>query len=83
MFGRYSLDYKGLAFAGGKWDEKRYASFKPIGDNILLITDRDYHIEDITHKFIEFVKVSFGEDSLEDNLRFIAKGLGLKGTPER
>lgn len=81
MFGRYSLDYKGLAFAGGKWDEKRYASFKPIGDNILLITDRDYHIEDITHKFIEFVKVSFGEDSLEDNLRFIAKGLGLKGTP--
>jgi len=53
----------------------------PSGDNILLITDRDYHIEDITHKFIEFVKVSFGEDSLEDNLRFIAKGLGLKGTP--
>jgi hypothetical protein len=81
MFGRYSLDYKGLAFAGGEWDDRRYISFKPTSDNVLLITDRDYNIEDITHRFIEFVKVTFGEDSLEENLRFIARSLGLKGTP--
>ena len=80
MFGRYSLDYKGLAFAGGKWDEKRYASFKPIGDNILLITDRDYHIEDITHKFIEFVRYPLVRTAWRTTLDF-CQGLGLKGTP--
>jgi len=79
IFGRYSLDVEGLAYAGGEWDDSKYISFKPIEDNIILITDEDYYIDDITSKFIEFVKAAYGEETLEENLEFIADALGGKG----
>ncbi|HZJ83885.1 MAG TPA: BREX-1 system adenine-specific DNA-methyltransferase PglX, partial [Clostridia bacterium] len=79
IFGRYSVDVDGLAYAGGEWDDKKYKSFKPTSDNVILITDEDYYTEDITSKFIEFVKASFGADNLEENLGFIANALGGRG----
>lgn len=82
MFGRYSLDEEGLIFAGGQWDDSRYTSFKPDKDNVLLITDDEYFKDsqiDIVNRFIEFVKVTFGSDTLEENLQFIADTLGGKG----
>ena len=83
MFGRYSLDVDGLAYAGGKWDGSKYTTFIPDADNVLPITDEEYFTDDIVGRFVEFVKVVYGTDTLEDNLAFIAKALGVKGTSPR
>lgn len=83
MFGRYSLDVDGLAYAGGKWDDSKYTTFIPDADNVLPITDEEYFTDDIVGRFVEFVKVVYGTDTLEDNLTFIAKALGTKGTSPR
>ena len=83
IFGRYSLDEEGLIYAGGQWNPSRYHKFKPDTDNILLITDDEYFKNgqyDIVNRFIDFVEVTFGQDTLEENLQFIADTLGGKGT---
>ncbi len=81
MFGRYSLDKEGLAYAGGDWDDSIYQTFKPDADAIIPITDEDYGFtDDIVERFIDFVRVVYGEDTLEENLEFIAKALGNKGS---
>ena len=81
MLGRYSLDVDGLAYAGGEWDDSKYKTFIPDSDNIIPICDDDYFDDDITGRFVEFVRTVYGEDTLEENLRFIAAALGGKGTP--
>jgi hypothetical protein len=81
MFGRYSLDAEGLAFAGGDWDAGKYTTFVPDKDNILLICDDEYFDDDILGRFVEFVRVVYGADTLEENLRFIAEALGGRGAP--
>lgn len=83
MFGRYSIDSDGLAFAGGVWDKTRYTSFVPDTDNFIPITDEEYFDDDIVGRFVQFVKVLFGEISLEKNLDYIAKALGGKGDTSR
>lgn len=83
IFGRYSLDVDGLAYAGGKWDDSKYTTFIPDADNVLPITDEEYFTDDIVGRFVEFVKVVYGADTLEENLAFIAKALGTKGTSPR
>ena len=40
MFGRYSLDADGLAFAGGEWDESKYNTFPADKDAIIPVCDR-------------------------------------------
>jgi type II restriction/modification system DNA methylase subunit YeeA len=81
MFGRYSLDVEGLAFAGGDWDTGKYTTFVPDKDNILPICDDEYFDDDILGRFVEFVRVVYGADTLEENLRFIADALGGHGAP--
>lgn len=81
LFGRYSLDVDGLAYAGGEWDSSKYQTIIPDADNILPICDDDYFEDDLTGKFVDFVRVVYGEDTLEENLKFIADALGGKGTP--
>lgn len=81
MFGRYSLDTEGLAYAGGTWDTGKYKTFSADKDNILPICDDEYFDDDITGRFIDFVKTVYGADTLEENLKFIADALGGKGTP--
>ncbi|NEZ41027.1 BREX-1 system adenine-specific DNA-methyltransferase PglX [Paenibacillus alvei] len=83
MFGRYSLDVDGLAYAGGDWDESKYSTFIPDKDNIILITDEEYFDDDIVGLFCAFLKETFGESTLEENLEFIAKALGNKGSSSR
>ncbi len=80
MFGRYSLDSDGLIFAGGKWDETRYSSFRVDKDGIIPICDDEYFEDDIVGLFIRFVEHIYGKESLEENLTFIAGALGGKGT---
>ena len=79
MFGRYSLDTPGLAYAGGDWDSGKYHSYIPEDDNILPITDADYFEDDIVMRFVDFVKVVYGEDTLAENLEFIARALYPNG----
>lgn len=81
MFGRYSLDVKGIAYAGGAWDSSKFTTFVPDSDNIIPICDDDYFNDDITARFIEFVMVVYGEETLEANLKFIADVLGGAGSP--
>ena len=76
MFGRYSLDVQGLAYAGGEWDSSKYTNFIPDKDNIIPICDEEYFEDDIVSRFVEFIKVAYGEDTLEENLQFIANALG-------
>ena len=81
VFGRYSLDVEGLAYAGGDWDNSKYITFIPDKDNILPICDDEYFDDDILGRFINFVRVVYGTETLEENLKFIADALGGKGTP--
>lgn len=83
MFGRYSLDVEGLVFAGGAWDTSKYSKFLPDEDNVIPITDRKYMDDDIVERLCEFLKVVYGEKSLDDNLDFIANALGNKGSTSK
>lgn len=82
MFGRYSLDVDGLAYAGGEWDNSKYVSFAADKDNIIPICDDEYFEDDIVGLFVEFVKTVYGADTLDENLKFIADALGGKGQPK-
>ena len=82
MFGRYSPTYDGLAYAGGTWDDSKYNIYKPDADGIIPICDDEYFEDDMMGRFVEFVRVVYGDSSLEDNLRFIANALGGKGQPK-
>lgn len=81
MFGRYSLDEPGLAYAGGEWDASKYSTIIPDKDNIIPICDDDYFDDDITGRFVKWVEIVYGSETLEENLKFIADALGGKGTP--
>ena len=83
MFGRYSLDTEGLAYAGGEWYDSKYDKFKPDANNIIPISDEEYLKDDIIVRLCTWLKVVYGEDTLEENLDFIAKALGNKGNTSR
>lgn len=82
MFGRYSLDVPGLAFAGGVWDAGNYKTFPADADNIIPICDDEYFEDDLASRFFRFVETVYGPDTLSENLRFIADALGGKGNPK-
>ena len=82
MFGRYSLDEAGLAYAGGVWDTEKYKIFPADKDNIIPICDDEYFEDDIVGRFVAFVKTVYGADTLDENLKFIADALGGKGQPK-
>lgn len=83
MFGRYSLDMPGLAYAGGEWDAGKYSSFQPDADNIIPLTDEAYLEDDIVSRLCQWLSVVYGTNTLEENLDFIAKALGNKGSTSR
>lgn len=80
MFGRYSLDVPGIAYAGGDWDASKYTTYQPDKDAIIPICDDEYFTDDIAGRFVQFVEVVYGKNTLEENLRFIADALGGKGS---
>ena len=83
MFGRYSLDVEGLAYAGGEWDSSKYQSYIPDEDNVIPITDEEYLDDDIVSRLCAWLKAVYGADTLEENLDYIAKALGNKGSTSR
>ena len=83
MFGRYSLDVEGLAYAGGEWDDSKYSTYIPDKDNCIPITDDYYFEDDIVKRFADFISAVYGEETLEKNLDYIADALGNKGNTSR
>ncbi|WP_026396240.1 BREX-1 system adenine-specific DNA-methyltransferase PglX [Acetobacterium malicum] len=83
MLGRYSLDIEGLVYAGGEWEADKYTTIIPDKDNIIPITDAEYFDDDMVARLVNFIKVVYGEASLEENLDFIAGALGNKGNTAR
>ncbi len=81
MFGRYSLDREGLILANkGDTIQEFMAkvpvpSFIPDDDNIIPVLEDEYFKDDIVSRFKEFLKVTFGAESLAENLDFIAGAL--------
>jgi len=84
MFGRYSLDEPGLILAiQGNTLEDYLAkvpepSFLPDSDNVIPIVDGDWFEDDIVARFRQFLRVAFGEEHFEENLRFVTESLGVK-----
>ncbi len=86
MFGRYSLDHAGLHIANQ--DESieeanqkfgiTNPTFEADSDNVIPILDGEWFIDDISERFFQFVKVTFGSESYESNLDFIANALSDK-----
>ncbi|NLN43212.1 MAG: class I SAM-dependent DNA methyltransferase [Methanosarcina sp.] len=90
MFGRYSPENEGLILAnqGEKLADFKEkvpgASFLPDEDNIIPILDDEYYTDDIVNRFKEFLKLTFGAETLSENLDFIAGALSKKGeAPEK
>ena len=79
-FGRYSLDFGGLVYAGGEWDSSLYTTIIPDTNNIIPILDDGYYVDDAMNKVVEFVTKVYGQDTLDENLKFIADALGGNGT---
>ena len=84
MFGRYSLDHKGLHIANmdesidqanSKFNIKN-STFEADDDNVIPVLEDDYFKDDIASRFVQFVKATFGEKDLSENIRFIESSLG-------
>lgn len=84
MFGRYSIDEPGLILADQGATLQDYLkkipspTFKPDADNVLPIVDGDWFEDDIVARFRQFLRVAFGENHFEENLRFVTESLDVK-----
>jgi hypothetical protein len=85
MFGRYALDKPGLILANQGETIKDYLkrvpepSFPADDDNVIPMLDGDWFTDDITERFRQFLRVAFGEEHYEENLRFVEQALNIKG----
>ncbi len=84
MFGRYSLDEPGLILADQGATVQDYlakvpsATFAPDKDNVIPIVDGDWFEDDVVARFRTFLRVAFGEQHFEENLRFVTVSLGVR-----
>jgi hypothetical protein len=82
MMGRYSLDQPGLLLADAGATVQDYLAkvpnptFAPDPDGILPVLDGEWFADDIVGRFREFLRVTFGEERLAENLAFIEHSLG-------
>lgn len=76
MFGRYSLDQDGLIVANLNQDYPKDTTFEIDDDNVIPVLDDEYFSDDIVSRFVSFVKTTFGEESLSENIKFIEESLG-------
>jgi hypothetical protein len=76
MFGRYSLDSDGLLIANMGQEVPTSTTFEIDDDNVIPVLEDDYFKDDIASRFVQFVKSTFGEEDLSENIRFIESSLG-------
>ena len=85
MFGRYALDKPGLILANQGETIEDYLkrvpepSFPADDDNVIPMLDGDWFTDDIAERFRKFLRVAFGGEHYEENLRFVEQALNLKG----
>lgn len=85
MFGRYALDKPGLVLANQGETIQDYLqrvpepSFPADDDNVIPMLDGDWFTDDIAERFRRFLRVAFGEEHYEENLRFVEQALNTKG----
>lgn len=85
MFGRYALDKPGLILANQGETIEDYLkrvpepSFPADDDNVIPMLDGDWFTDDIAERFRKFLRVAFGEEHYEANLRFVEQALNIKG----
>jgi len=84
MFGRYSLDEPGLILADHTATLQDYLSripspsVRPDSDNVIPFVDDGWFEDDIVERFRQFLRVAFGAEHFEENLRFVEESLGVK-----
>lgn len=85
MLGRYSLDEKGLVFAGGEFDSSKYKTLEVDEDAILPVLSDTWFEDDIVEEFKRFLKKAFGELYFNENMQYIASVLSGKScdNPEK
>jgi type II restriction/modification system DNA methylase subunit YeeA len=82
MFGRYSLDKPGLILANQGETINDYLkqipepTFLADDDNVIPILDDNWFTDDIAERFQRFLRVTFGDEHYEANLKFIEKAIG-------
>jgi hypothetical protein len=86
MMGRYSPDQPGLILADAGDTVENYLAkvgkpldqlqFPPDEDAIIPVLEGEWFEDDIVARTREFLRVSFGEATLKENLRFIEESLG-------
>ena len=76
MFGRYSIDSDGLVVANLNQDYPKDTTFEIDDDNVIPVLEDDYFSDDIASRVVNFVKTTFGSESLSENINFIEKCLG-------
>lgn len=57
-----------------------HSRFMPDKENIIPITEDEYFEDDIVARFIEFIRTVYGEETLEENLDYIADSIGRKAS---
>ncbi|CAI9119515.1 BREX-1 system adenine-specific DNA-methyltransferase PglX [Brytella acorum] len=84
MFGRYSVDEPGLILSNQGDGRTEYLekvlepTFEPDADNVIPILDGDWFADDITERFRKFLRMTFGDVNLQENLAFVEAALGKK-----
>mgnify|MGYP001284595855 CR=1 FL=1 len=82
MFGRYAIEEPGLIMANQGETIEDYLkripepSFPADDDNVIPMLDGDWFTDDITERFREFLRIAFGEEHYDENLRFVEQALG-------
>ncbi|KPM01487.1 BREX-1 system adenine-specific DNA-methyltransferase PglX [Vibrio splendidus] len=84
MMGRYSLDREGLVYAHSSNEgftelenEGAYRTFPADDDGIIPLTDLEWFSDDATYRFRDFIRITWGEEHLQENLAFVAESLCL------
>lgn len=81
MMGRYSLDEPGLVYAHAGnvgFDPQRYTRFAADGDGIVPVSDLPWFTDDATNRVKEFLVAVWGQETLAENLAWLADSLGRK-----
>lgn len=81
--GRYSPHGTGVVYAGARgtgFDASQYQGFPTDADGIVPITLESWFADDATSWIREFVAHAWGHGSLDDNMAWVAMGLGSKGS---
>lgn len=82
MFGRYSLDEPGLILANQGDGIAEYLAkvpnptFEPDDDNVIPVLEGDWFPDDLTERFRKFLRVTFGEENFQENLKFVEEAIG-------